>query len=88
MTNKEKIKQNLIKNYLYSLSAYMLAIFGFFTFIYLYNKFVDGNSYVFIQNPLIIIILLAPFIPSAVLFLLSKKARKAASAEIKEQMGS
>lgn len=88
MKNKEKIKKNLVKNYLYSLSAYMLAIFGFFTFIYLYNKFVDGDSYVFIQNPVLVLILLAPFIPSAVLFLLSKKARKAASSEIKQHLRS
>ena len=88
MKNNKSIRKNLIKNYLYSLSAYMLGIFGFFTFIYLYNKFVDGDSYVFIQNPLVVLILLAPFIPSAVLFLLSKKARKAASSEIKQQLES
>ena len=88
MKNKENIRKNLIKNYLYSLSAYMLGIFGFFAFIFLYNRFVDGNSYILIQNPLVVLILLAPFIPSAVLFLLSKKARKAASSEIKEQLGS
>lgn len=77
-----------MKNHLYSLSAYMLGIFGLFMFIVLYNKFVNGDSYVFIQHPMVILILLSPFIPSAIMFLLSKKARRAASSEIKKQMGS
>lgn len=88
MKNKKNIRKNLVKNHLYSLSAILFGLFGLFMFVYLYYKFVNGNSYVFIQNPIIILVLLAPFIPSAVLLLLSKKARKAASSEIKQHLRS
>ncbi|MFP4313568.1 MAG: hypothetical protein ACLFR0_04480 [Alphaproteobacteria bacterium] len=81
-SEKDSAKKYLLKNRTYKLTAYLFAFAGLFVFVALYLKFVDGQAMNFLTNPVLIIVLFAPFIPAIVLFFAAKKARRKAASVI------
>ena len=71
--NKLEARKLLIQSRLYKYSAFVFAFFGFALFSYLYSqKFTDGVWAAF-RDPLIIFVIIVPFIPAIVLSWLSRR---------------
>lgn len=56
----------------------MFAFVALMIFVSLYIKYVNGEAMNFIRNPLLVLILFAPFIPSVILLFMAKSSRKKA----------
>lgn len=82
--HKDTAKKYLVKNKTYTLAAYLFAFAGLFVFVVLYIKFVDGEAMNFIHDPMLFLILFAPFIPALWLFMAAKKAKIKAASVIKK----
>lgn len=68
--------------------AYAFAFVGLIVFVSLYMKYINGEAMNFIRNPILVLFLLAPFIPTSVLLIFSKNSRKKAlDLHAKSKMG-
>ncbi len=69
-------KEVLVKARLYRMAAFLFAIIGVLLFVVLYVQHVDGDLVRLFSNIRMITIFLMPFLPAAVLSLLSKRLEK------------
>ncbi len=79
---RQSAKKYLLKNHVYKITAQIMGVVGFGIFVYFYVKFIDGHPGILVKEPVLILIMIFPFIPSVVLLFLSKKARRNAGALI------
>lgn len=69
-------KEILIKSKLYKFSAAVFAIFGVFLFVILYIQQVEGDLLRLFSDVRMISIFLVPFLPAAVLSILSQRLER------------
>lgn len=73
----EKIPQEyLIKAKLYRFTSILFVIIGFFIFIGLYSKSIDGRLVEALKEPKTIFIFIAPFLPAVIMNFVADKAEK------------
>lgn len=77
--DKKIAKELLIKAKVYRIMAVALALAGVVIFGILYLRYFHGDPMVAIQDPMIIIFVIFPFLPAIILSTKSKKAEKALS---------
>ncbi len=71
--DKLEAKKLLMKTKLYKLFALAFLIVGFLVFVVLYDQSAQGNFLVLLKDPLLIFVLIMPFIPAAVLSIMAGK---------------
>lgn len=71
-----KAREYLLKTRLYRFIALCFLILGVALFIVLYLRFIEGDALTALRQPSLILILLLPFLPAAVLTSMSAKAHK------------
>lgn len=75
-TARIHLREMLIKAKFYRAASVIFALCGIGVFVFLMSRFVDGDIYVVLKDPTIIIILLIPFLPAAVLSWLAVRSEK------------
>ncbi|PZQ46058.1 MAG: hypothetical protein DI551_05845 [Micavibrio aeruginosavorus] len=74
---KEDLRVLLITAKVYQMCADIFAVFGIALFAYIYFKHFSQNPFQALRDPFIIVTILFPFIPAAVMaYIASKKRRK------------
>lgn len=72
-----KARALLMKSKLYRLMALVFAFTGLAVFTALYVRNIEGHFFEALQNPVVITIILVPFLPAVVLSFLGQRAEKA-----------
>ena len=71
-----KAREYLLKTRLYRFIALCFLIAGVALFIVLYLRYIQGDALAALRQPVLVLILLIPFIPAAVLTSMAGKAQK------------
>ncbi len=79
---KEQLREYILKAKLYRAIALIFAVCGFAVFVFLMSEFADGRIYQALKDPFLIVILLVPFLPAAVLSWMSARSERKAIALI------
>ena len=79
-------KKLLIKARLYKFVAVLLALMGVVIFVYQYMQHIDGQLLEVMASPRPVLILLLPFLPSAILSWISIRCSRKAYAIMKEDV--
>ena len=81
--NLKKAKEYIFRAKLYKVMAYLLAISAFLIAVFIYKTLGHGKPIHVVQNPVLIAVLLLPFVPAFFLAMLSKKKRARATKILK-----
>lgn len=73
---RDQIRELLITSKILQICADIFAVFGIGLFAFIYFKHFRTDPMAAIHNPLFVVILLIPFVPSAVMAYLAAKKRK------------
>ena len=73
---RQEAKELLIKARLYRMIAVIFAVVGFVVFMILYFKNIEGNILEALSKPSMVVIILVPFLPAAVLSWLSVRTEE------------
>lgn len=73
---RDEARKYLIKARVYHIMALIFAVIGLILFIFMYMQYIKGRFYEAIQDPSIIVFMLVPFIPAAVLSFLANRLDK------------
>lgn len=79
----KKAKELIIRAKVYRAVAFVFAAAGFIVAVLLYQKLAHGRPENIMQNPVLIVILLLPFVPAAFLAMLSGSKRAKATKILK-----
>lgn len=79
----KKAKEHIFRARLYRVMAYLLAFSAFLIAVFIYNTLGHGKPIHVVQNPVLIAVLLLPFVPAFFLAMLSKKKRAKATKILK-----
>ncbi|MAE50465.1 MAG: hypothetical protein CMH27_01505 [Micavibrio sp.] len=77
-----KARRNLLNNYIYKWVSLILGVFGFIVFIMMYLQYLGGKPGTLLHHPILIFVLIIPFLPSLCFLFLAKRARKNAASDI------
>ncbi len=78
-TDKKQARELLIKAKVYRILAGIFAVVGVLIFLMLYFNYYGDDVAASIKDPMLIFLLLFPFLPAVILSLKAKKADKALS---------
>lgn len=81
---QNQLKKDLVKYHLYRVMGFVFSFLGLFIFILLYIKFVDGDIEVFMRKPMIMVILLVPFLPTFLFLYMAQSSREKANKFLEE----
>ncbi|MEK7802032.1 MAG: hypothetical protein AAB276_06220 [Pseudomonadota bacterium] len=76
MATEKNPQEYLIKAKLYRFTSILFVIIGFFIFIGLYSKNIDGRLIEALKDPKTIFIFIAPFLPAVLMNFVADKAEK------------
>lgn len=79
MASIHKAKELIIRSKLYRIVAYVMGLAGFVISATLYQKMGHGDPLYVMQNPLLILVFLLPFVPTVFLAMLSSRKRAKAT---------
>lgn len=73
LISNHEARKCLIKARLYRIFAVLFACVGLLLFVLLYLRNVEGRIFQAFQDPMMAVILLVPFLPAAILSLISRR---------------
>ncbi|MBX2835019.1 MAG: hypothetical protein KTR28_08625 [Micavibrio sp.] len=69
-------KKYLAQSMIYKVASIILSIIGLMTFVQVYVVYSNGDPAAFIRRPMLIIIMLLPFLPAYILMLIADKKKR------------
>lgn len=83
--DQKEAREHIVRAQVYKIMAWGFVVGGVIVFIAFHKMFANGDVMVFLQKPMIIFIMLLPFLPSYLFAMMSKKRRRKAN-EILEHL--
>lgn len=78
--DKRALRELVVRARVYKIMSTVFAVCGLILFVFLYVKYIEANVASAFHNPFVVLILILPFLPAAVLSFLSSKAEKKVAA--------
>lgn len=79
------VRESYIKARLYRLFATMFAVGGLVMFFYIYVREVEGHLFRALQDPMLVLMVLLPFMPAVVLSFLAQKHERRLEKALKDK---
>jgi hypothetical protein len=76
-SDKKQARELLIKTKVYRALATIFAVVGLVIFLVLYSQYFEGDIVASLKDPIILVFIVFPFLPSIILSLKGKKAERA-----------
>ena len=71
-----KARESLLRSRIYRFTALVFAVLGLVLFVFLFFRYVEGDIMHALKKPSIVLILVLPFLPAAILSRMAVEAEK------------